>query len=121
MQTSLRVRLTFAVGAVHGLATLPMVLRSVPGIVSHGVIGGIAWGLPEPDAAPSMAALFSALLSVELFLIAGLVHRMEVAGVPVPRWVGLTFIVGGLVGGVLMPLSGFWLLAALGGLYVSGR
>lgn len=118
MPRSLRVPLTVSVALAHALVAVPQVARSVPYVVDRGAWGGIAMGTPTPDAAPAMAALFSALLSVELLMIAALVRALEAAHVRVPGWIAAGFILGGIVGGVLMPVSGFWLLVALGVYYL---
>ncbi len=121
MPRSLRVPLTVSVALLHALVAVPQVVRSLPYIVDHGVWGGIALGTPTLDAAPSMAALFSALLSVELLMIAVLVRALEAANVPVPSWIAAGFVLGGIVGAVLMPVSGFWMLVGLGVYYWRAR
>ncbi len=115
MYRSVSARLTAALGVLHLAATLPGALASIPGILDRGVFGGISLGIPPLEAAPAVAALFSTLVGVQLFPIASLVDRLEG---PPPRVLGWTFLVSGLVGAVLLPMGGFWLLAALGGRFL---
>ncbi|MFZ5477556.1 MAG: DUF6463 family protein [Myxococcota bacterium] len=119
MRNAGAVRLTAGVGVIHLLATLPSVAREAPRVIERGVLGGLAASVPVPaEAEPGLSALFSVMLSVELFVVAGLFAELDH---PPPRWVGATFLAGGLAGGVLLPVSGFWLLAALGAWLVRAR
>lgn len=108
-------RATVALGVLHTLATLPAVVAAAPYVLDRGVLGGIATQVPPPaDAMPALAALFSMVVGVLLLVAGGLLARLERAGIAPPAWIGPAFAVTGLVGGVLMPPTGFWLVLALG-------
>lgn len=108
--------LTIALGALHTLATIPAIVGAFPYVRTRGVWGGISTLVPPPaDAMPALAALFSTVTGVLLFIVGALLVELHRAGRPAPRWLGPTFLVTGLVGGVLLPPTGFWLVAALGG------
>lgn len=107
--------LVLGLGILHSVATVPAVAAALPFISKRGWLGGIATALPPPaEAMHALAALFSAIMGVLLLLMGCLLVRMQRAGVQVPRWFGATLVVTGLVGGVLLPPSGFWLVAAAG-------
>ncbi len=65
--------------------------------------------------------MFSTLTGILLLVAGGLLTHMARQNPPLraPAWFGPTFAGIGLVGGILMPVSGFWLLLALG-LYTTG-
>ena len=108
-------RLTVAIGVLHTLATLPAIAEAMPRIVEAGFVGGVSSQVPPPpEAMQSLAALFSVVMGVVLVLLGGALHRLEAAELPLPRWLGPTYIVTGLVGGLLVPPTGFWLIVALG-------
>lgn len=108
-------RLTVALGVVHTLATIPAIAAAAPFVLGNGVIGGVASSVPPgAESMPALAALFSTVMGGLLLLLGGVVHRLEVAGEPLPGWLGPSFIITGIACGLLIPPTGFWLVAALG-------
>lgn len=110
-------RLTSGVGILHLFATLPLIARVAGDTVAEGTLGGASDTFP-PAASdyPAILAVFSTVAGVLLLVVGGLLTHMarRAPHVRVPSWFGLTFVGIGLIGGFLMPLSGFWLLFALG-------
>jgi hypothetical protein len=107
--------LVMGLGVLHALATLPLVFEVLPSIAANGFFGGVARDMPPPpEAMPAIAALFSSVMAVLLLVAGGLLVRLQRTGNRVPAWLGPVLLLTGLGGGLLLPASGFWLVAALG-------
>ena len=61
--------------------------------------------------APEAVIFWFLLAGVPLFVAGQLARRVER---PLPRWIGVELVALGLLCGLALPLSGFWLLVALG-------
>lgn len=110
-------RLTSGIGLLHLLATLPLIALVAGDILAAGIFGGASDSVPPTTSDyPAILAVFSALTGFLLLVVGGLLTHMARQDLPmsVPAWFGPTFVGIGLVGGILMPLSGFWLLLVLG-------
>jgi hypothetical protein len=110
-------KLTSGIGILHLLATLPLIALVAGDIFAAGIFGGASDSLPPTTSDyPAILAVFSTLAGVLLLIAGGLLTHMARHDPPqhAPDWFGLSFTAIGLVGVILMPLSGFWLLLALG-------
>ncbi len=110
-------RLTSGIAILHLFATLPLIARVAGDILAAGIFGGASDTFP-PTASdyPVILAEFSTLTGILLLVAGGLLTHMarQDPHLHTPPWFGPTFAGIGLVGGILMPMSGFWLLLALG-------
>ena len=107
--------LTIAIGVLHSVATLPALVDAWAWIGPRGAWGGVSMAVPPPqEAMGALAALFSVVVGVLLLVTGGLLIRLHRARIARPIWVGPAFLLTGLVGGVLMPPTGFWTIAGLG-------
>ncbi len=110
-------RLTSGIGILHLLATLPLIALVAGDILAVGIFGGASDSFPPTTSDyPVILAVFSTLTGILLLVAGGLLTHMARQDPPLraPAWFGPTFAGIGLVGGILMPVSGFWLLLALG-------
>ena len=116
-------RLTSGIGILHLLATLPLIVRVAGDILAAGIFGGASDSFPPAISDyPVILAVFSTLTGILLLVAGELLTHMARQAPPLgpPLWFGPTFAGIGLVGGILMPMSGFWLMLALG-LYATWR
>ena len=101
-----------AVGVAAGVGALAM-----PGVPARNFFGDI-WrdgviAAIEPD--PARGLLFWFLFfGVVVMLWGALLHRLERDGVRLPTSVGWQLLALGLIGGALIPASGFWLTVPQG-------
>ena len=110
-------RLTSGIGILHLFATLPLIARIAGDIPAAGIFGGASDTFPPATSDyPAILAVFSTLAGILLLVCGGLLTRMarQDPHLRAPPWFGPTFVGIGVLGGVLMPISGFWLLLALG-------
>ncbi len=110
-------RLTSGIGILHLLATLPLIALVAGDILAAGIFGGASDSLPPATSDyPAILAVFSTLTGVLVLVVGGLLTHMtrQDPALNAPNWFGPAFTAIGLVGVVLMPVSGFWLLLALG-------
>ena len=110
-------RLISGIGILHLFATLPLIARIAGDILATGVLGGASDTFPPATSDyPAILAVFSTLAGILLLVVGGLLTHMarQDPHLRAPPWFGPTFVGIGLVGGILMPMSGFWLLLALG-------
>ena len=110
-------RLTSGIGVLHLLATLPLIARVAGDVLAAGIFGGVSDSLPPTTSDyPAVLAVFSTLMGILLLVAGGLLTHMARQDPPLgaPGWFGPTFAGIGLAGGILMPVSGFWLMLLLG-------
>ena len=110
-------KLTSGIGILHLFATLPLIARVAGDILAAGIFGGASDTFPPATSDyPAILAVFSTLAGILLLVVGGLLTHMARQDplLCAPPWFGPTFVGIGLVGGILMPMSGFWLLFALG-------
>ncbi len=110
-------RLTSGIGILHLFATLPLIARIAGDILAAGILGGASDTFPPATQDyPAILAVFSTLAGILLLAVGGLLTHMarQDPHLRAPPWFGPTFVGIGLIGGILMPMSGFWLLLALG-------
>ena len=113
--------LTVGIGILHTLVTLPQIVLVAPYVVGRGLWGGVATEMPPPmEAMPAIAVLFSFVSGALLLLLGGMMIRLHQANTLSPAWLGPALLVTGLLGGILLPASGFWLVAGLG-LWMTAR
>jgi len=97
------------IGVLHNvvgvLATWPHLVE----LVQEGWFGTV------PDDAPwRMATFWFLWFGWMLMLLGGSWHVAERRGMVIPGWLGVAFVVMGMVGAAAMPVSGFWTVLPVG-------
>jgi hypothetical protein len=111
-------RLLMATALGHAVVGLVLFHAPLADIVRDGVVGAIGprgSGGALTLAFDREAAFWFLLFSPMLFLVGQITSRAAEAGDgPLLRLVGWSLVGNGIVGVVLMPISGHWIVAALG-------
>ncbi len=93
-----------AVGAIHTVGTIGYALLTLPAErLTHSP--------PTPE---TMAAMWSVFAGAFLMLCGLLARIVETRDGGIPQWFGWTFAAVSLPGAIMMPLTGFTLLTAMG-------
>ena len=98
-----------AVGVWHTLFGLWWFAAPLARVARGGAWGAVGWSTDGR----ALAFWFLAAGAFAL-LAGGLVDYLETHGGPLPEWLGWGLVSVALVGGVAIPVSGFWLLAVPG-------
>jgi hypothetical protein len=105
--------LTLAIAGIHTAVGLVMAKEPVRAIVAAGVVGSID---PHWDRAAAFWFLF---FGFAIAIYGDLLRMWEAGPTPVPRRAGFGLAALALAGGIVMPLSGFWLCLIPAGLVIS--
>ena len=93
----------------HTLVGLILFAEPLQATVREGIVGAI---VPHFD---RVAAFWFLLFSPALYMLAQVIDRAVASRTPeVVRVVSWYLLVLGIIGAVMIPLSGFWLLMAIG-------
>jgi uncharacterized membrane protein len=102
----------------HALVGIAVFHEALAAIVRDGFVNGVHPQLLERGVVPyfDREAAFWFILYTPILVLIGLVTRraLEVRDVVLLRFVGWTLLATGGVGAVAMPISGFWIVVALG-------
>lgn len=96
------------VGLIHLLVVVVAYARPLAAIVRDGVVNAVE---PHPE---REAAFWSLWFGVFVATTGALIATLQARGQPVPAVAGWSLLAMGLVGGVLLPVSGFWAGIPLG-------
>lgn len=107
-----------AIGVVHTLVGLAFFGDVAGPILRDGVFNTVG-----PHTSPDRGIAFWYFMNGFLVLIVGgLLHHLERAGVGAPRFLAWSLLGLAVVGCVMIPASGFWLLfIPIAGLFFGGR
>jgi len=97
-------RWLFAVGVIHSLFGIFFMRSTLATLWSEGLLNTV-------NGQPPREAVFWFLCTGIMLLIVGvLANQAEREGLPMPRFVTWSFAVLAIIGVIVMPISGIWLL-----------
>lgn len=103
-------RLLMAIGVIHTLFVVWMGRGPLLGVVQEGFFRALS---PHHD---RLEIFWSLCFGVMAFFLGQLISRSEAKGVRTPAVLGWELLALGLLGAVLMPVSGWWLVMVVGAL-----
>jgi uncharacterized protein DUF6463 len=107
--------LVLLVGVMDVVLSAVLYADQLADIGAAGVVGAVMFG---ERAGPEAAALWFAVKGVLLIVVGQLARAYEKLDRALPAAPGWLLAALGLVGGIIAPISGFWVYLALGALWI---
>jgi len=107
--------LVLIVGVIDVALSAVLFADQLTGIAKAGFVGAVMFG---ERAGPEAAALWFAVKGVLLVIVGVLARGYERLGRSLPRGPGWLLAALGLIGGLVAPVSGFWVYLVLGVLWI---
>jgi hypothetical protein len=107
--------LVLIVGVIDVALSAVLFADQLTGIAKAGFVGVVMFG---ERAGPEAAALWFAVKGVLLVIVGVIARGYERLGRSLPRGPGWLLATLGLVGGLVAPVSGFWVYLVLGVLWI---
>jgi len=107
--------LVLIVGVADVALSAVLFVDQLTGIAKAGFIGAVMFG---ERAGPEAAALWFAVKGALLVIVGVLARGYERLGRSLPSGPGWLLAAVGLVGGLIAPVSGFWIYLVLGVLWI---